>query len=118
MYSLWMASRRIAGLSIEAFEPDPDLCESLRFNLSLNELSQVTLHEVALGEVRDRFVLKRGLANLGTNSVCKDGEGIEVQVLPLLEVLQAQGHQEVTAMKIDIEGHEPNVLEPFFKQAA
>lgn len=116
VYSLWLASRKIAGLRIEAFEPDPTLCERLKFNLAENNLSSITLNEHALGAEAGELVLARGEGNLGQNEIVASGVGTKVAVKTLSQVLREKNIDKITALKIDIEGYERIVLESFFQE--
>lgn len=115
VYSLWMASRGIVGLRIEAFEPDPILCERLKFNLAENELSSVTLNEHALGAETGELILARREGNLGQNEIVASGKGTKVAVKTLAQVLGEKNIEKIDALKIDIEGYERVVLDSFFK---
>lgn len=117
LYTLWLASRKISGLRIEAFEPDPALCGRLRFNVAENELAQVTLNPFALGAEAGILRLAPGKGNQGENSLVSEGAGHPVEVKTLKAVLSEKNISEITALKIDIEGHEAEVLRPFFATA-
>lgn len=116
VYALWVGSRRVAGTRIEAFEPDPDLCASLRFNLHTNGLDAVHLHATALGREDGRVTLVSGAGNKGENRIDASpaAAGVTVDITTLPRFLARAGIERIDAMKIDIEGHEPDVLEPLF----
>ena len=121
VYSLWVASMGRADVQVEAFEPDPELCASLAFNLQTNGLDGVRVNELALGRAEGAMQLVAGEGNKGENRVT-DGRaaqegGREVRVTTLKRFLEERGIDRVDAMKIDIEGHELDVLEPFFTDA-
>ena len=119
VYSLWVASGCNGKVRIEAFEPDRELCERLRFNLQTNKLVQVTLHEYALGEVAGEATLVPGNSNRGENRVeSSETSGIRVRIEILSDVLQRLGISRVKALKIDVEGQEADVLRPLFDNAA
>lgn len=117
LYTLWLASLKIPNLRVEAFEPDPNLCRRLRFNLAENNLDRVTLNGFALGAEEGTLRLMPGKGNQGENSLGASDEGQPVAVRTLLEVLEEKGIREVAAMKIDTEGHEAEILRPFFRSA-
>jgi FkbM family methyltransferase len=118
VYSLWVASRCEAGVRVEAFEPDPELCRRLRFNLQTNGLTRVTLHEYALGRTTGEATLVTGHGNRGENRITTGAApGQRVQVASLPEVLRENGITRVKALKIDVEGFEVDVLSPLFEKA-
>jgi FkbM family methyltransferase len=118
IYSLWMASLRNSNIKVEAFEPDPELCAGMSFNLVTNQIRNVTLNQMALGRQEGRMRLVTGDGNKGENRVEADGvegEGHEVEMTTLKQFIERRGIERITAVKIDIEGHEVDVLEPFFQ---
>jgi FkbM family methyltransferase len=118
VYSLWVASRCGSKVRVEAFEPDSELCARLRFNLQTNGLSQVTLHECALGRAAGKAILIRGCGNRGENRIEEgDVQGQQVQVECLPDVLEKNGITGMKALKIDVEGFEVDVLSPLFEKA-
>lgn len=116
-YSLFAAARCPKNVRIESFEPDPELCRRLRFNLRENHITNVFLHEIALGRESGEMILKQGEGNRGQNEVVSSGEGRRVPVKTLASVLAERNIPAVAVLKIDVEGHEPEVLEPFFQTA-
>lgn len=119
VYTLWAASLGL-GVQIEAFEPDPELCERLQANLNRNNIEKVRLHSVALGNPQKPYVvLLRNERNLGRNRLvdARHHKGIAVSVRPLWEILQERNIGRVDVLKIDVEGHEEEILLPFFSQA-
>ena len=113
-YSLWLASRRIADLHIEAFEPDPLLCERFKWNMIENRLGSVFLNEFALGANEGELRLARVEENLGQNHLISGGDGLVVRVKTLAGVLEEKRLDRIDALKIDVEGHEAEVLHPLF----
>ena len=112
-YSFWVASLG-SGIRIEAFEPDPELCERMQFNLSTNGLNQVHIHPIALGNHCGTGSLKRSGTNRGRTQVVdrEDGCDQEIRIERLPDFLQHAGIDKITALKIDVEGDEASVLEP------
>jgi FkbM family methyltransferase len=117
VYSLWVASACGKGVRVEAFEPDPELCERLHFNLATNQFSHVHLNPVALGRQEGDVHLKDGWGNKGENCIqASDSTGTAVRMTTLPTFLNRAGISRVDALKIDVEGHEADVLEPLFQQ--
>ncbi len=118
VYTLWMGSRNGGGVRVEAFEPDPELCRRLGENLRRNKMGNVTLHRCALGEHDGSAFLQRDGGNLGQNEVTDDhgDDAIEVQIRRLSAVLAERRIERLAALKIDVEGHESEVLRPYFSE--
>ena len=114
-YSLWVASTCGPQVRIEAFEPDPELCARLRFNLATNQLDQVHLNALALGDHEGEVRLISGAGNKGENRVESSGAGLAVPMTTLPAFLARAGISRIDALKIDVEGHETDVLEPLFQ---
>jgi FkbM family methyltransferase len=94
---------------VEAFEPNSSICESLRRALPDN----VVLHNLALSDQRGSSELWSPDHNLGTegrSTLCATGHKgwvrQEVDTAPLDEF----GFRDVGFVKIDVEGHELEVL--------
>lgn len=121
IYSLWVASMRKSSIRVEAFEPDPELCAGMTFNLATNQINNVTVNQMALGRQEGKMRLVTGDGNKGENRVEADGaegEGREVEMTTLKQFIAGRGIAEIDAVKIDIEGHEMDVLEPFFRDCS
>ena len=118
LYTLWAASLKPA-IQIESFEPDNELCDRLRANLDRNGLSGVHLHRVALGNPELPATLVRNQNNLGENRIVTEPlkSNRTVAVKSLLTVLAERKIDRVDIVKIDVEGHELKILEPFFRDA-
>lgn len=118
VYSLNLAALRNPRIRIEAFEPDPQLCEALRFNLETNHLSTVNLNQIALGGSEGRVTLVTGNGNKGENHISSSeeevGQGVEMTTLP--SFLARSRITKVNALKIDVEGYECDVLVPLFSE--
>lgn len=118
LYSLWVASLRLKNVQVEAFEPDPELCQGLKFNLATNGLNDVRVNQLALGRQQGQMRMISGSGNKGENRVEADDlaqkEGFSVEMTTLEHFLKQHDIKRITAIKIDIEGYEVDVLEPFF----
>ncbi len=117
-YSLWAASLG-TDVRVEAFEPDTELCDRLRFNLKTNKLGErVKVNNMALGCEAGTMFLSRGEINRGQNQVVETSTAgaAEVRVETLPGFLRGAGIKQITALKIDVEGHEVAVLQPMFDE--
>jgi FkbM family methyltransferase len=120
MYSLWIASLRNPAIRGEAFEPDPELCSLLKANLATNDIGHIHLNNCALGRTEGTVTLVAGAGNKGENRVESAGasasQGLAVAMTTLPAFLAAKNIARIDALKIDVEGHEVDVLEPLFKE--
>lgn len=120
-YTWWALSRLGRRIRVIAFEPDPELYQGLRFNLQSNGFEDVSVLPIAVGTEVGTFELHVSLENRGQNSLIRPEEGSyqsrTVAVRPLAALLDEQEVRRVDAMKIDIEGMEPAVLDRFLGEA-
>jgi FkbM family methyltransferase len=105
-WSWWLAKR---VRRVEAFEPNASVCSALSSIMPSN----VTLHNVALSDVRGEALLWSPSSDLGTEGrstlVGDETSGWlaqRVETVPLDEL----GYSDVGFMKIDVEGSELSVL--------
>lgn len=124
IYSLLARRRMAADARIVAFEPDPRTVRKLRQNLDFNTADNVTVINAAVGSRDEVLTLYSALPNnVGRNTLQKgvtegrDAPSVQVQVRPLLDVLNEQGVEQIDVMKIDVEAFEAEALGPFFDSA-
>ncbi|MFH1498880.1 MAG: FkbM family methyltransferase [Verrucomicrobiota bacterium] len=119
IYSLWVGSLRLPGVRVEAFEPSPALCARLGANLVRNQLDNIRLNPCALGRTTGIATLVAGDGNQGENHVeagdNHSGQSVPITTLPAF--LREHHIARIDALKIDVEGHELDVLEPLFNEA-
>ncbi|HTJ78626.1 MAG TPA: FkbM family methyltransferase [Rariglobus sp.] len=114
-YSLSAASLGFAR--VVAIEPNPRLVPRLQFNASVNGLDErfrlvpcaVSDHE---GEM---FLHSPGDMGSGTVSTTASDGSVSVNVNTLANILTESGVDQVSAFKIDVEGHEDKALLPWLK---
>lgn len=94
-------------VKIEAFEPTAGTAAVLRRNIARNGLDEVaTVHEYALGASDGKaLLLEMSDTNTGMNRVLPNPDG-----LLLIRQADSLGFQDVTLMKIDVEGMELPVI--------
>ena len=105
-----------------AFEPNPVVFPRLAFNVQINGLEErIRLHAIACGDREGEVCLEAGEnGDLGGVHVSEKGipEGtdcIRVTMRPLSDVLDDEGIETISVLKIDVEGYEDRVLMPFFE---
>jgi FkbM family methyltransferase len=112
-YSLFLLSHA-ADPTILAFEPHPVIFRRLEHNLRFFARQGVHLFPYALGDAEGVATLQ--LAG-GSSHIGEGDAGVEVRVRKLMDVLSEQGIVRIDVLKIDVEGYEDCVLEPFFAEA-
>ena len=112
IYSFAIASKRTDAY-ILSFEPTPGVFEKLSFNINSNNLSdKIKVLNLALSNKKGEMKFNTNLESLVL------GEGnITVKTDTLLNVLNANVIKKVSALKIDVEGAEDQILKPFFENA-
>ena len=105
-----------------AVEPNPVVAERLKFNLAANKLENVTVVETVIGARDGETPFTCVLDDLGKSGIGnRSGEDSrETHSLPmrrLIGVLDELGIISITALKVDVEGYEDDVLIPFFEAA-
>jgi FkbM family methyltransferase len=119
-YSLWVAQLiGPAGKGV-AVEPQPTVLARLRANVALNPDFNIMIFPCGAGPEEATLRLSIGSSNEGGASLATSeggGEGVEVRVRPLLDIVTEAGLDRIDALKIDIEGFEDQALMPFFAAA-
>lgn len=111
------AKNRERDVTVHAFEPEPRNAEHLRRNAALNDLSNVTVHELALGDAAGSMKLfLSGPVGAGEHSLVAShrdtGSAIEVRVARGDDFCAGEAPCP-DVMKIDVEGAEIQVLAGF-----
>lgn len=122
IYSLWAHVASQGRARVLGFEPDPEMRRRLAFNLASNGIQSITLLPWALSDADGtaRFWIndgQRGTNSLEAPSGPVQRRAVDVQIRTLTGVLAEEGVTRLDAMKIDVEGHEPQVLGHFFAHA-
>jgi len=116
-------ARDYPKFEVHAFEVQPLLVETLKQNLDLNNLRNVTIHEHGLGDAPDTINLRlpdyTQAGNVGAltlNPMVQEhsdisvghGEETQIQILPLDSLTF---DHPIRVIKLDVEGYEQKVLE-------
>jgi len=113
-YSVFVESLKL-GTKIIAIEADPEIFKRLQFNLP-----EAVILNIAVSSTEGSLPFYINEASRGENSLVQ-GEGmkkIEVPAKRLLQVLDENNIQRPSAMKIDVEGAEMDILGKFYEEAA
>ncbi len=124
-YSYWILSRIGRAGRVVAVEPDPDLARQLRYNVGVNRLGgRMRVVEAAVGAVGGTGGFAPGVRNSGEGRLVAVGGGLEldedwipVRVVTLAEVVRDAGIDRIDCLKVDVEGREAEVVQPFLRDA-
>ncbi len=107
-----LIASRILGLTghVHAFEPVPQNAERFRRNIALNDVRNISVHEIALAASDADSVMHSHLSTLmwTLRRTEGDGNGVTVHCRTLDALAQELGPPDV--IKIDVEGVECDVL--------
>ena len=120
LYTIVLASQLSPDSKVIAVECSPILLTRLRRNIEANKLHNVSICEVAISNLAGTAklnIVKTG--NLGQASLQRPKNNtthptIDVQTITLLECMDRFGVHQIDFLKVDIEGHEPTVMNHFF----
>ncbi len=120
-YSLFVAAKAGPSARILAVEPQPDVFDRLTYNIRQNPFGTVKAVACAVADKPGELTLFLDPRNKGESSVKIVGPSqagtVRVPAVTLLDLLQQEGFTRVDAMKLDVEGAEDLILDPFFSTA-
>ncbi len=118
-FSLQLARKIIQGnfknCTIQSFEPYPAILKLLKDYLALNpDLRDIVeLNAIGLGNKRGQFSMWFNEANSGAGSVTDNIQDTvtQIEIITLDEWVEEKKLENITFIKIDVEGFEPLVLQ-------
>jgi FkbM family methyltransferase len=120
-YALFAAARMGRGARVLAVEPQPDVFDKLSYNIAQNPFGTIKAVDCAVADRTGELTLFIDPRNRGESSVkivgTHESSAIRVPAVTLLDLVRGEGFARVDAMKLDTEGAEDIILEPFFRQA-
>lgn len=120
-YSLFVAAKAGPSARILAVEPQPEVFARLAFNIAQNPFGTVKAVACALADKPGELTLFLDPANRGESSVrilrSSTGSTVRVPATTLLALMQSEGYERLDAVKLDVEGAEDLILEPFLRDA-
>ena len=120
-YALFVAGITGPGARILAVEPQPDIFDKLVYNIGQNRYGTVKAVACAIADKAGELTLFIDPRNRGESSVkivgTNQGSEIRVPAQTLLGLCQSEGLTRIDAVKLDVEGAEDLILEPFLREA-
>ncbi len=121
-YALFAAAKAGPRARILAIEPQPEIFERLIFNIRQNEFANIKAIDCAVADKDGEIILFLDKDNRGETSmriVGPDGAGssLTVPAKTLDRIVREEGYDHIDAIKLDVEGAEDLILEPFFRTA-
>jgi FkbM family methyltransferase len=119
-YSLFVAATAGTRARILAIEPQPEIFERLTYNIAQNPFATVKAIDCAVAD-RDAEVTlfvdpdNRGETSMRIIKTDKESVAIKVPAKALSSIVAEEGFERIDAMKLDVEGAEDLILEPFFQ---
>jgi FkbM family methyltransferase len=117
IYSLYAAQTIKTAHSIFALEPNPRAYERLRYNVKVNQLTEVIVPlNIGVADQESTFTLSVNPTNMG-GATLEEVPGysrIKIYCKPLKTIVEEQNIRRIDVMKIDIEGAEALALNRFF----
>lgn len=106
-------------LKVQTFEPHPKMNEYMKDIIRLNNIPNITVNEFGLSDQERKCDMEFGSSfnraelklNVGTTNICTDSEGNYT-----FKSLDSLNIQKIDLIKMDVEGHEMEVLEGAKKQ--
>jgi FkbM family methyltransferase len=122
-YALFVAALAGPHARILAIEPQPDIFERLVYNVRQNPFGSVKALECAVTDQDGDITMFLDPANSGESSMRfvnarRNSQSVKVATKTLATVLQEEQIATLDALKLDVEGAEDLVLDPFFRDVA
>ncbi|WP_336485597.1 FkbM family methyltransferase [Methylobacterium nigriterrae] len=120
-YALFVAAFAGPRARILAVEPQPDVFDRLTYNIAQNPFGTVKAVACAVADKSGELTLFIDPRNRGESSLkivgTNEGAQIKVPAVTLLDLVRNEGITRIDAVKLDVEGAEDLILEPFLREA-
>jgi FkbM family methyltransferase len=120
-YALFVAALAGPRARILAIEPQPDIFDRLAANIAFNPFGTVKAIACAVSNKAGELTLFLDPRNKGESSIkiigSSQAQSIRVPALTLRDVMTQEGLSGLDAIKLDVEGAEDLILEPFLHDA-
>jgi FkbM family methyltransferase len=121
-YALFVAALAGPSARIIAVEPQPEVFDRLTYNIGLNPFGTVKAIACAIADKPGELTLFLDPRNKGESSVKIVGSSqartVRVPATTLLDLMESERLTRVDAIKLDVEGAEDIILDPFFRDAS
>ena len=121
-YSLFVAALAGNAARILAIEPQPDIFDRLVANMRLNPFGTIKAVQCAVADKPGEFTLFLDTRNRGESSMkavrSPNGLATKVPASTLIQIVAGEKFERIDAVKLDVEGCEDLILEPFFREAS
>lgn len=118
LYALTLAAAPGGPGRILAIEPQPEMLARLRFNIAASGFDdRIDVRPVAVAGAAGTLSFTENTHNRGESGLHDGGGGLTVEAVTLLQLMDDAGIERADAVKIDVEGAEPEILEAFFTEA-
>ncbi len=121
-YALFVAAQATCRCRVLSIEPQPDIFERLIYNIRQNSFPSIKALECAVtdedGEVT-LFIDKQNRGETSVRVVSMEGgrSSLRVPAKTLATIVSEEGYLHIDAIKLDVEGAEDLILEPYFRTA-
>lgn len=119
-YALFVAARSGPRARVLAVEPQPEVFDRLTYNIAQNPFGTIKAVACAVADKAGEVTLFLDPRNKGESSVKivgTHGTAIRVPAMTLLDLATSEGFTRIDAVKLDVEGAEDLILEPFLREA-
>ena len=115
-YSLRVAKALGGKGRIVAIEPHPVVRQRFEYNANVNSIMIISIYSCVIGDHIGKVNLEVDAKNFGRNRVSELGT-IDVEMRTLLDLVAEEHLERIDAIKVDVEGFEDRVLDPFLRDA-
>jgi len=115
-FSVGSVYKEFKNTKIFSIEPHPSLFRRLKYNALQNKDIPINPREIALMDKSGEFKLDTPDENLGQGKISKTGSQ-KVIAKNLIDFIKDEKIENISAIKIDVEGNEESVIIPFIENA-
>ena len=113
-FSVGSVYKEFKNTKIFSIEPHPSLFQRLKYNALQNKDIPINPREIALMDKSGEFKLDTPDENLGQGKISKSGKHTVI-AKNLIDFIKEEKIENISAMKIDVEGNEESVIIPFIE---
>lgn len=113
-FSVGSVYKEFKNTKIFSIEPHPSLFQRLKYNALQNKDIPINPREIALMDRSGEFKLDTPDENLGQGKISNSGKHTVI-AKNLIDFIKEEKIENISAMKIDVEGNEESVIIPFIE---